>query len=85
MKTKKKVPLSFHNGWHNLFKKSLGASFVAWEQIGDDYFLKIIINKSPIYCEVGGTPNDVSAENYAGLLKDLLDGVKAKETENGQI
>lgn len=77
MKQKQKKNLSFHNYWQNVIKRELKASFVAWEANDEGLFLKININKSPIYCEVGGTFEDVTSESYAGLLKELLDGTRS--------
>ncbi len=62
---------TFHNYYHNLIKNRLKASFVAWEQNKDDYYLKIIIDGVPKFVKVEGTPQDVTANNYLSLLTQL--------------
>lgn len=67
---------SFHNFYHNLIKEKTGATYVSWEVNPEGYFLKVIINGGAIYCEVGGSPNDVTAEAYLSLLNELENGIR---------
>ena len=79
LKQKQKKSLSFHSFWQELIKKELKASFCGWEQNPEGNFLKVIINGGAIYCEIGGSIEDVKSESYAGLLKDLLDSVRTPD------
>jgi len=71
---------SFHKYWLALIKRETGASFCGWEQNPEGNFLKIIVGGGAIYCEIGGSVEDVTTESYAGLLKDLLDSIRTPES-----
>jgi len=62
---------NFHTRHLNHIKKSLGASYVAWERNKDEYRLKVVVSGNPLYFVIGGTPNDVTAENYSDFLKSF--------------
>ena len=56
----------------NHVKKSIGASHISWWEHGGAYGLKVIIKGKETLVNVGGTPRDVTVEQYKNLINQFL-------------
>ena len=68
----------FHKKWLDHVRKSIGASYLAYEEYGGLYDLKAVINGKTIKVKLEGTPQDVTSESYKNLINQFLG------LENGQ-
>ena len=64
--------MDYHQIFLNNIKKQVGASFVGYEQYKDEYQLKLIIDKQPLYFKLEGKPSDVTPQRYSELLSLIL-------------
>lgn len=69
--------IDFHKTWLGHIKKSLGASYVAYEKDKDTFFLNVRTKnregeQKEIKYSIQGTPNDVTNEDYENLLRQLM-------------
>jgi len=64
-----------NSNWHSAelekVKKAVGASFVAYERVKDNYYLKIVRNKVLDLHPLTGTPDDVTSARYKELIATL--------------
>lgn len=61
----------YHSHNLNVLKRSVGASYMAYERIKDTYHLKVIKDAKPRYFILEGSPDDVTPEKYEKLLNLL--------------
>jgi hypothetical protein len=69
--------IDFHKTWLGHIKESLGASYVAYENEKDKFFLNVRTKnkegeQKEIKYSIEGTPNDVTNEDYENLLRQLM-------------
>lgn len=67
----KKARLNLHSYFLAAIRKDIGASFIAFEQQGNNFRLKVIKNSKPEYFPLHGTPNDVTPARYQELQTQL--------------
>ena len=65
------MSLNLHNKQLDRVKKAVGASFVAYEKVGNTYFLKVIKDRNPNSFPLTGTPDDVTPARYNELIEGL--------------
>ena len=61
--------LNLHNYYLNKIKKLVGASYVGYEQQGNQHKIKIVKNGKPEYFDVVGHPQNATIETYEQVLK----------------
>lgn len=69
----------YHSANLTYIKKVLGATYVAYEQVGDVYNLVIRAQGRKVTLKLDGTPDNVTPQRYAELLEKLISKPKQDE------
>ena len=68
----------FHKHWLNEIRIQTGASHVSHMRYKDNYYLKVILDKTILELPIGGTPDDIKTKDYVELINNIRD--ERKET-----